>query len=79
VSWTTLCHGGWVEGHDFLIQQLFQLLSTDVVLMKVKLEEFGVEGRRDRFVVGIMVCFQIGVGEGLLNRNAFFWGQMLMS
>jgi len=41
MSRTTLCHGGWVESHDLLVQQFFQLFSADIILVHCGRTAFG--------------------------------------
>ena len=50
-----LCHGGGAERHDFLVEQLLQLFTADIVFMQIKLEKLGIKWRRDRFIIRIML------------------------
>ena len=43
------------EGHDLFIKKFLELLATNVILMKIKLEEFGVEWRSNWLIVGVML------------------------
>ena len=40
MEWTTLCHGGWVESHNLLVQKFFQLLSADIILVHCRRTAF---------------------------------------
>jgi len=66
-----LCDGSGLEGHDLLVEELFELFAADVVFVEIKLEEFRVERGCDRFVIGVMVCLEIRVSQRIFHRNPF--------
>ena len=49
----TLCHGRWVEGHYFLVQQFFQLLSANIVLVHCRRNAFSQKAIRETVVAEI--------------------------
>jgi hypothetical protein len=52
------------------LQELFEFLPGNVILLKIKLEKVRVERRRSRFVFRVVVGFKIRMSQALLHRHS---------
>jgi hypothetical protein len=59
----------WLEAHDFIVQQLFELFTANIVLVEIELEEFGIERGSDWFVIGVVLLNKMSVDVSRRGRN----------
>jgi hypothetical protein len=59
--------------HDLVVDELFQLLLAQVVLVLIKVEELLWDRASRWLIIGIMVWLEIGVLKSLVNSDALNW------
>lgn len=53
------------------LQESLELLPCDVVLLQIKLEEVGIERRRSRLILRVVVRIQVGVLQAFFDGHSF--------